>query len=390
MTLNILADERLAGLEQHIAALGSLRCMPGREIRREHLSGQDVLLVRSITRVDRDLLEGTSVRFVGTATSGVDHVDLDYLQTANIAFTHAGGSNAEAVADYCLAGLAQAIHRQVLPEQGFSVGIVGCGQVGRRLAARLLGMGIAVRLCDPYVENRLGDHPGHPAQALFATLDAVSSADVITLHVPLVRSGAHPTESMIDRHFLNSAANLKVMINSCRGGVVDESALLRCIETSGSPFCITDVWRDEPAVNPTLVTAAQVATPHIAGYSSRAKLQATQMLETGLRAFLETGAAPDSDFKAAWHGSWQRATDVEPCWAVVREAVDLDSLTQNFKRAVVNAGEARLSADVFDAFRQGLHNRLEFSQASVDSCGLSAGQQLFLQAAGFSIGNGLR
>lgn len=385
MTLNILADERLAGLEELIAPLGDLRCVPGRDIGREHLADRDVLLVRSITPVNQALLDDTPVRFVGTATSGVDHIDLDYLRSANIAFAHAGGSNAEAVVDYCLASLAQAVLDDMLPAQGFRVGIVGCGEVGLRLARRLQAMGISIRLCDPFVESALRERGVHPALPLFESLEALADCDVLTLHVPLTRSGAAATEAMIDEAFLRRMSARAVLLNTCRGGVVNEQDLLARLTGPDAPIYAADVWQREPKVDPALVAQACIATPHIAGYSSRAKLEATRMLQARVQEFVVNGEVAQVDALDAWEGQWQVAGNVEPCWPVLNQTLDIKRLSDEFRQAVAQAGAARLTAHDFDAFRQRLQNRREFSECEADTAGMSEARQRFIKAAGFQV-----
>ncbi len=275
--MKIVADDNMPALEQTFAPHGRLMTLPGRQICRQHLVDADVLLVRSVTRVDRELLTGTSVRFVGSATSGTDHVDVAWLRQQGIAFADAAGCNAMAVVEYVITALAVLGARYEFDWRLGTVGIVGAGNIGGRLARILRACGVECLIHDPLL----------PANSEFAPwlspLDKVLGCSVVSLHVPLTDIGSHPTRHMIGREQLRSMPFGSILINAARGGVVDEAALLECLGANHRLMAVIDAWENEPRPNPLLARAADIATPHVAGHTRDAKWRGTSML---LAAFL--------------------------------------------------------------------------------------------------------
>ena len=387
--IRVIADRDLAGIAELERRGFELTLVPGREISNANVRGHDALLVRSITRVDRELLENTGVGFVGTATSGLDHIDEDYLNSQGIALAHAAGSNAEAVVDYCLSAMAWTgvFDRNTAPV----IGIVGCGQVGSRLHCRLTGMGIRTKLCDPLLAI------GGREQQKFLPLAELGNCDVVSLHVPLTSTGQFPTSGMIGSDFLELMSREALLIHSARGGVVDEPVLLSLLTAGQAPRCVVDVWQNEPAIDPALAAAVDIATPHIAGYSRRAKNTATAMIVSQLEEFVRASAidSASADKRAAvqsspltadWHEYPENAAVLAQKF---RSAFDLAGLNNSFKQAVAEAGSGRLAASDFDAFRKQLRNRAEFSELTlegVQDSKLSESDLRFLRAAGFGTG----
>lgn len=218
MTLQVVADENIPALETVLGAVASVTRLPGRSISREQLQQADALLVRSVTQVNADLLEGTSVGFVGTATSGFDHVDRDWLNTAQIDFAHAPGSNANSVVEYVLAAIGHVDDYLERLMTGGTVGIVGYGQIGKTLARRLSALGISYRISDPWLPANSGDNR--------AELDEVLACDVICLHPELTRRQPWPSYHLLGRHALNTIGQGQLLINASRGPVIDNKALL--------------------------------------------------------------------------------------------------------------------------------------------------------------------
>jgi erythronate-4-phosphate dehydrogenase len=267
-TLKIFADERIAALDTTLARHGELIRLPGREIRPGHLKDADALFTRTVTTVDRALLEGAAVRFVGTATIGTDHLDTRYLENRGIRWSAAPGCNADATSQYTLATFLLACRRLRLNPHSLRYGIVGCGNVGGRLRRLLKTIGIDVIACDPPLA----------AQGLtgFRTMEDILDCDVISLHVPLTRGGQWPTHHMIDDNVFSQLQAGALLINACRGDVIDASALKSWMQNGGR--AALDVWPGEPDIDPELIQLATVASPHIAGYSLEGKLQATSMV----------------------------------------------------------------------------------------------------------------
>jgi erythronate-4-phosphate dehydrogenase len=277
--------------------MGEITRYPGREIGPDEVKTADVLLVRSVTPVDEALLEDSSVQFVGSATIGTDHVDQAYLDAADIAFAHAPASNADSVADYVVAALLRLAQRRGVSLEGQTVGIVGCGNIGSRLARRLPALGLTVLKNDP--PRAAATDVSHDFVSLDAVLDR---ADIVTCHVPITTTGPHPTRHLIDADALTRLSTEAWMINTSRGAVVDNDALLRALRAERLGAAVLDVWEGEPTPTPALVEAVDIATPHIAGYAYDGKVRGTTMLYEALCEYLdveptwnaETVLLPDS------------------------------------------------------------------------------------------------
>lgn len=259
----LVADANLAFAEELFAPLGELRLLPGRSIGPADVADADALLVRSVTRVDRQLLAGSRVRFVGSATIGTDHIDIDYLRAAGIACSTAPGCNATAVVDYvcsAIAALPDLLERLLA---GGRVAIVGCGNVGSRLARRLRAVGIDVRVVDPRLQP--------PQPWPLTGLDGISRCDLVCMHTPLTRSGPYPTRHLFDARRLSRLGAGSVLLNAGRGPVIEQQALIEHL-ARGDRTAVLDVWEHEPLLPAELVDRVALATPHIAGYSDDGKL----------------------------------------------------------------------------------------------------------------------
>ena len=277
----ILADEDIPFVHELFDKLGTVTTMPGRKINSQHLSGIDILLVRSVTRVDRDLLQGHSIVFVGSCTIGVDHLDTDYLDHMGISWASAPGCNANAVVQYVFSAMAT-----LAPDWASSVvGIIGCGNVGSRLLSCLRAMGVRCLCYDPLIKQ---DKPE------LTTLNEVLTADIISCHTPITTMGPFPTYHLIGECELTQLTSGALLINTSRGGVVDNAALLRLIKQRHSLKVALDVWEDEPDINPELLDHVDIGTPHIAGHSLEGKRQGSVQIYYALSEYLNIDAVdPD-------------------------------------------------------------------------------------------------
>jgi erythronate-4-phosphate dehydrogenase len=258
--VKIVADENIPLLEECFGGIGVIHALPGRSIDREAVRTASALLVRSVTPVNEALLSGSAVQFVGSATSGVDHVDLAYLQAAGIEFAHAPGANADSVIDYVLAAMVHLATITDLNFDGLTVGVVGVGQTGGRLARRAAKLGLNVLLNDP-PRQRTESGP-------FVDLPVVlEHADIVSLHVPLTLSGPDRTRHLIAEDQLRQLKPNAWLINTSRGAVVDGQALLGRILRNPGTLTVLDVWEGEPSPDPTLIERVTIGTSHIAGYS---------------------------------------------------------------------------------------------------------------------------
>lgn len=269
--MRILADENIPLVDAFFAEHGDIRRMPGRSINKAALEQSEVLLVRSVTRVDRELLEGSAVRFVGTCTIGTDHLDLDYFEEAGIEWASAPGCNARGVVDYVLGSLLALAEGEGVGLKDRRYGVVGAGEVGGRLVEVLRGLGWDVRVCDPPRQAReVGE---------FVDLDEIlAECDVISLHTPLTLDGEHPTFHLLDRVRLEQLRPGAWLINAARGAVVDNAALREELARRPDIQAVLDVWEGEPQVDVALAELCWIATPHIAGYSLDGKLRGTAQI----------------------------------------------------------------------------------------------------------------
>lgn len=269
--MHILADENIPLVEAFFAEHGEIRRMHGRTINRAALGDSGVLLVRSVTRVDRELLEGSRVRFVGTCTIGTDHLDLDYFEEAGIAWSSAPGCNARGVVDYVLGSLLALAEGEGVELADLRYGVVGAGEVGGRLVEVLRGLGWNVRVCDPPRQAR--------ETGEFVGLDEIiEECDVISLHTPLILEGEHATFHLLDQARLERLRPGAWLINASRGAVVDNAALREQLAQRPDIQAVLDVWEGEPQVDVALAELCWIATPHIAGYSLDGKLRGTAQI----------------------------------------------------------------------------------------------------------------
>ena len=238
---------------------------------REALRDVQALIVRSVTRVDAALLAGTNVQFVGTATTGVEHIDREYLAARNIGFAAALGCNANAVAEYVLTALLVTARAKNLVLDGKTLGIIGAGRIGSLVAAKAPALGLRTVLHDPPLARATGDRRYLP-------FSEILRADFVTLHVPLTLDGPDATFHMIGADELARMAPASILINTARGEVVDNAALLEALTAGTIGGAIMDVWEGEPAIDWELLNHVTIGTPHIAGYSSDGKIKATLML----------------------------------------------------------------------------------------------------------------
>ena len=369
--MKIVADENIVAVAALYRCHGELLLIPGRAIAREHVRDADVLLVRSITRVDRALLEGSSVRFVATATSGTDHLDLLWLAQQGIAVVEAAGSNANAVVEYCLASLAELVLRGNLTLQGRSVAIIGFGQVGSRLHTALHTLGIEALVCDPFVE-RESRRDGRHSRVQFCSMDEALQASIISLHTPLTRDGSHATRHLLDRTRIDSLPAGTVLINAARGGVVCNASLLARLQRRNDLHCILDVWENEPEISSALLQHVALGTPHIAGYSVEAKASAS---ERNYRDFLQHFALPDA--RAVPAAAAERVTlQVDLGGAGTDELALARCLRAALPVAQIDR-ELRASepgADLFDAIRKRISERREFAHYTLQVTGMEEGR----------------
>ena len=275
--MRIVVDENIPFGREAFGRLGNVVTLHGRKMDAAAVRDADLLIVRSITKVNRELLEGSRVRFVGTCTIGTDHVDELYLRERGSAFASAPGCNANSVAEYVVAALLVLAKRGGYRLEGKTIGVIGVGNVGSKVVVKCEALGMSVLQNDPPLAR------ANPNDKRFLPLEPLMNADFITLHVPLVKEGPDRTKHLADAVFLKRMKPGAVLLNSSRGAVVDNKAIDRTI--------VLDVWEHEPNINVSFFDRVALGTPHIAGYSYDGKVNGTTMIYQAVCKML--GRKPD-------------------------------------------------------------------------------------------------
>ncbi len=268
--MQIVADENVPFVESAFSRLGHVRTLAGRKITSKDLSDADILLVRSVTQVDRELLNGSNVRFVGSATIGQDHVDTDYLLEAGIAFANAPGCNATAASEYTIAAALTLATHHSIQLKGRTATIIGCGHVGSRVLKKLTALGMNCQVYDPPLQRAGGS-------GTFVSLPQALKADLITCHVPLTATGDDSSYHLLNAERIAAINEGSLLINCARGSVIDNQALSAALRKKKLHTAL-DVWEGEPVINQLLLDQVDLATPHIAGYSLDGRVAGTEMI----------------------------------------------------------------------------------------------------------------
>ena len=376
----IVADENIPLAVELFGVLGNLRLYPGRSINAERLTDADVLLVRSVTQVDASLLDGTRVKFVGSATIGVDHLDTDYLDQQGIGYCNAPGCNAQSVVEYVISVLSVLSEQKSFKLTQKSVGIIGKGQIGGRLYSVLQKMGVKVVANDPPKQQSGDDN--------LYDLDTILACDIISVHVPLTTSGHYPTYNLLAADKIEHLRENQILINTSRGNVIDETAMLARLRGCESPTVVLDVFAGEPEINVELAKHCHFATPHIAGYSLEGRTNGAEMIYrqlchyTGLpvrlnaQQFLPDPAlqklvfSSTADDISILNTAIRAVYDVRADDAALRNTFDLEPVTRSLK---------------FDRLRKYYPQRRSFAKTMVSVPGHFGEARELLSAAGFLV-----
>jgi len=292
--MKIICSTNIPYAEEAFRPLGDLTILAPKEITADCVRDADILVIRSTLRVNRALLEGSRVRFVGTATIGTDHLDLAYLDQAGIAWCAAPGCNANSVSEYIATALLCLGQRRGITLAGKTIGVVGVGNVGRLVVQKAQALGLRVLQNDPPRRAAENNPAFLPLEQLLA------EADILTLHVPLTRTGPYPTWHLADRSFFERLKPGIVWLNAARGAAMDSDAFLAAnsltAHAPGKVACaVLDTWEGEPAFRTDVLARADIATPHIAGHSFEGKVMGTVMVYHAVCRFLgiQPAWAPD-------------------------------------------------------------------------------------------------
>ena len=267
----LVVDENIPFAREAFSHLGSVTVLPAQEMTPATLQKAQTLITRSNITVNADLLTNTDVQFVGTATTGVDHVDQRYLAERRIGFAAALGCNANSVAEYVLTALLTTAHQRGISLTGKTIGVIGVGRIGSLVADKVRALGMEPILNDPPLARETGNPHYQP-------ITEALQADVVTLHVPLTVDGPDPTLHLIGEKELSRMAPSAVLVNAARGEVVDTNALLQALTRRTIGGAVLDVWEGEPSIRWELFSQALIGTPHIAGHSYDGKVKGTVMM----------------------------------------------------------------------------------------------------------------
>lgn len=271
--MKVIVDDKIPYIREALAQITrDVVYLPGGAITAQDVKDADALLVRTRTRCDESLLADSRVQFIATATIGFDHLDRDYLERRGITWCNCPGCNATSVGQYIHSVLLLLKRQQGLNLTHSTLGVVGVGHVGRVVAEIGQRLGMRVLLCDPPRAEQEGADG-------FVTMEQLADeSDVLTFHTPLIRDGRHATYHLADEAFLQSLQRKPVLINSSRGEVVDNQALVKALDQGWVRQAVIDTWENEPHLSLELLDKVYIGTPHIAGYSADGKANATTMV----------------------------------------------------------------------------------------------------------------
>ncbi|MEA4918396.1 4-phosphoerythronate dehydrogenase PdxB [Proteiniphilum sp.] len=277
--MKILADAHIPYLRGVAEQFGEVEYLPGNQFTRDTIMEKDTLIVRTVTHFGAEILSGTKVKLICSATIGFDHIDTAWCDSHGIAWRTAPGCNASSVEQYVTASLFHLADKYHFDLKDKTIGIVGVGNVGSKVGVACKKLGMRVLLNDPPREEREGS-------TLFTDIKTIQrEADIITFHTPLTKSGKNKTHHLADNHFLATVEKKPFIINAARGGVTDNQALKKAIHNGNITGVVIDCWENEPEIDRELLELADIATPHIAGYSADGKWTATKMSLENLNKF---------------------------------------------------------------------------------------------------------
>ncbi len=375
-------DEAIPYWQKAFSGLGEILTFSGRKVRAAAIRKADALVVRSVTKVDASLLEGSSVRFVGTATIGTDHLDEAWLKARGIHFTNAAGSNANSVSEYVTAALLVVAERKKWDLTKKTIAIVGVGHVGSRVLEKVRALGMKPVLCDPPLRDTTGDTQYH-------SLAEVLEADILTFHTPLTREGRYPTFHMVDLALLEHLRPDQYLLNTARGAVFDCAGLKKRLAAGKLQGAVLDVWEGEPRIDYSLADLVDIGTPHIAGYSLDGKVRGTEMIVEALCRHFSLAHRWDSSPvfpKGARIRPAEGAQGQEAVRSVVLQAYNIlrdDSNLRALKS--ISPDDARAG---FDRLRNEYPLRPEFRHCNVELSPSVRGLAPVLEGLGFSTSDG--
>ncbi len=382
--MKIVCDKNMPFAAEAFGGLGEVSLIPGRSISQEDVRDAEILATRSTTKVNAALLDGSSVRFYGSAVIGTDHIDIPYLNRSGIKWCSAPGCNAESVADYVTAALLWLGGCHHFELAGKTVGVVGVGNVGRRVCRHLKALGLRVLACDP---PRQRDQQDTDAKDFCDFQTILREADIITCHVPLTDSGEDATYHMFGADAFKLMKPGVVFVNAARGPVTDTGELVAAIDSGKVAHAVIDCWEGEPSYRLDLASRAEIATPHIAGHSYEGKVNGTAMVYRAACEFL--GVPADFPFTLPippiplWRCDAEGRSDEEVIRDIVLAVYDIAADSERFREVMVEDLVGR--AQSFDYLRSHYPMRRQFDSTQVDIANASQSLSDKLSGLGFKI-----
>ena len=368
--MKIVADNTVPYLKGIAEPIADVTYLTSKEFTPEQIHNADALIVRSIDKCTRELLEGSQVKLITSATIGFDHIDTQYCEEAGITWKNSPGCNAVSVAQYILAGLIilSLVRKEKL--QGKTIGIIGVGHVGKEVQKLCTAFGLNVLLNDPPRAEIEG-------QKEFVSLDTIAEqADIITFHTPLTKTGRYATFHLAGKDFFSKLKKNPWFINASRGAVHDTEALLQAYQTGKISEMIIDCWENEPTINLELLSHTTIATPHIAGFSADGKANGTRMCLEHIESF--------------FHLRFDKIKNVVPP-ALENPIIDLDKFTENrIEQAVLKSFNPlyvdkmlRENPTKFEWYRNNYQHPREFSAYTIIHATMEEAE--VLQQLGFNV-----
>lgn len=392
--MKIICATNMPFAAEAFSTLGETTVIEGRDITADQVRDVDLLALRSTTRVGRELLEGSKVRFVGTATIGTDHLDTGYLESAGIRWCFAPGCNANSVSEYVTSALLCIGQHHGIRLAGRTMGVIGAGNVGSRVARKGRALGMKVLLNDPPRERVEGAGRKPAVEGLepgpFVGLERLlRDADVVTVHVPLTKSGEDRTVHLADEEFFGRMRDGSIFLNAARGGVVQTEALMAALHSGRVGHAVLDTWEGEPAYRTDVLPLLDIGTPHIAGHSFEGKVMGTVMVYREACRFLGVEPAwshehlmpqplvPEISVEAGGR------SDEAVLWEVVAQVYDVRWDDQQFRKSALLPDKERVKE--FDRQRREYPERREFRYTTVKVVGGSENLLRALSGLGFRV-----
>jgi len=389
--MKIVAVKNMPFAAEAFGTLGDVTLLEGRAIRAADVRDADLLLTRTTTPITRELLEGSRVRFYGTATIGTDHIDRPYLAARGIPWCSAAGCNANSVSEYLTAALLCLGQQHGLTLAGKTIGVIGVGNVGTRVVEKAHALGMRVLANDPPRERNGDPSPTpdtrHPTPWVPLS-ELLAASDIVTLHTPLTDEGVDATRHLADDAFFEQLKPGGIFVNAARGPIADTDALLRAMDRGIVAHAIMDTWEGEPDFRSDLLERVFIASPHIAGHSYEGKYMGTVMVYREACRFLGVEATwtPDAILPPPLVPRLTATPDSEPeaaLWELVHAVYDIEADDAHM-RAVPGGGAAERRAH-FDAQRKSYPIRREFRFTEVDATRTLPTLQRSINGLGFRL-----